>query len=72
MFGAGSDIPFVDTGGGVSHGRICSRFGDDGMKEAKVECGIAPLERRQPQPATHTVSTLKTSSASGDAKVEDA
>lgn len=42
------------------------------MKEAKVECGIAPLERRQPQPATHAVSTLATSSASGDAKVEDA
>lgn len=42
-----------------------------GMKEVTVECGVAPLEGTQLQSTTHTVSTLATSSASGDAKVED-
>lgn len=41
------------------------------MKEATVECGVAPMEGTHLQSTTHIVSTLATSSASGDAKAED-
>ncbi|CAB1097623.1 unnamed protein product [Ectocarpus sp. CCAP 1310/34] len=41
-----------------------------GMKDAMVECGVAPLEGTQLQSTTQAVSTLATAVASGDTKVE--
>jgi len=41
------------------------------VKEAEVDREVAPLEGGQLQPATHIVSTLATSTASGEVKVED-
>lgn len=64
-------VPNTGGRGAVVADESVAGSGGTATKEAKVEREVAPLEGGQLQPAAHNVSTLATSTASGEVKVED-